>query len=214
MTKNKKIIFTLFLGILLGTFSSIGDILPFGSTFFIIGGFLNTASVWTLSSFLIGTRFKSRKDSVVISISFLILSILSYYTFGYLFGDRGEVPISTLLFAALSWIVISLFVGALCGLAGRSAKYSKDIKKRIIAVIIPMVIIGTESVISILQILPYLNSNSNNYIPFGVLISLTLSALTIPFFIFNNKRIALYTMVLGVIVSLVGILFLVGLSRV
>lgn len=213
MHKERKLIVISILGILLGVTSSIGDILPFGSLLFIVGGFLNTASVWSLSSFLIGTKFKSRRNSVIAAISFLILAIISYYSFGYIFGNRGSVPISTLVFATLSWIVISFFVGSLCGLAGRSAKYSKDIKKRMIAVIIPMVIVITESIISILQILPHLNSNSSVYIPFGVLVSLTLTALIIPFIIFNNKRIALYTLLLGVVVSLVGVLFLIGLSK-
>jgi len=211
--KNTKILLILFLGILLGISSSLGDVLPFGSALFIIGGFLNTASFWSLSSFLIGTRFRSRKNSIVAAVGFLVLSIISYYVFGYFFGNRNEVPIITLFIAAVSWIIISLFIGSLCGLAGRTARFTKDLKKRMVAVVIPMVIIITESIIAMLQLIPYLSANSSNYIPFGVLVSLTLSALLTPFLIFRNSRIALYTMFLGVIVSIIGIFFLIILSR-
>jgi len=215
MIKPKlKLALILLLGAILGVASSLGDVMPFGSAFYIIGGFLNTASLWCLSAFLIGTVFRSRKNAVIFPISFLTLSVCSYYLTGYFWGNRSEVPLITLIATSLSWIIIAVFVGSLCGLAGMTAKYSKDIKKRIVAVTIPMVIIITECFISIIQLLPYLNSNNSNYIPFGILVSLTCTALVIPFLIYRNKRIAFYNMVLGVLLSITGAVILMALSSV
>lgn len=209
---HKKILLILLSGLLLGTASSLGDVLSFGSLLYIIGGFLNTASVWSLSAFFIGTQFRSRKNSIIFSIAFLILSVLSYYLVGYLWGNRGEVPIITLVSTALSWIFIGFFIGALCGLSGRTAKHTKNLRKRIIAMIIPMAIIITESTISLIQLIPYLSSNSNNYIPFLMMVLLFISACAIPFFIFKNRRVAFYTLILAILVSLSGSLFLITIS--
>lgn len=212
--RHSKVLIILTLGLFLGITSSIGDILPFGSAFFIIGGFLNTASVWCLSAFAVGTNFKSRRYAIIVPISFLVLSILGYYIFGYFWGDRSEVPVITLVATSLSWMFIALFVGALCGLSGMIAKHSRDIKKRMIAVTVPMVIIITESIISLIQLLPYLSTNSSNFIPFLILSILILVALSIPFFVYRNKRISLYNMILGLILSIVGALVLMGISTI
>lgn len=209
---HKKILLILLSGLLLGTASSLGDVLPFGSLLYIIGGFLNTASVWSLSAFFIGAQFRSRKNSIIFSIAFLVLSVLSYYLVGYLWGNRGEVPIITLVSTALSWIFIGFFIGALCGLSGRTAKHTKNLRKRIIAMIIPMAIIIIESIISLVQLIPYLSSNSNNYIPFLMMVLLFISACTIPFFMFKNRRVAFYTLILAILVSLSGSLFLITIS--
>lgn len=210
---HKKILLILLSGVLLGTASSLGDVLPFGSLLYIIGGFLNTASVWSLSAFLIGTQFKSRKNSIIFSISFLSLSVLSYYIVGYLWGNRGEVPLITLVSTALSWIFIGIFIGALCGLSARTAKHTKNLRKRIIAMIIPMAIILTESTISLIQLLPYLNLNSNNYIPFLMMVLLFISACGIPFIIFKNRRVAVYTLILALLISSAGSLLLITISN-
>lgn len=210
---HKKILLILLSGVLLGTASSLGDVLPFGSLLYIIGGFLNTASVWSLSAFLIGTQFRSRKNSIIFSISFLALPVLSYYIVGYLWGNRGEVPLITLVSTALSWIFIGIFIGALCGLSGRTAKHTKNLRKRIIAMIIPMAIILTESTISLIQLLPYLNLNSNNYIPFLMMVLLFISACGIPFIIFKNRRVAVYTLILALLISSAGSLLLITISN-
>jgi len=208
-----KIGLIIVLGVLLGIVSSIGDKLPFGSPLFIIGGFLNTASFWSLSAFMIGANFKSRNNAIIAAISFLSLSVISYYIFGYFFGEGQHVPVITLAGTAFSWIIISIFIGSLCGLAGMTAKFTKNLKKRMIAIIIPMVIIISESIISILQLTPFVNQDSNNYVPLVILIILVVAACLIPFAIFKNKRVALYTMFLGLIVSVVGAILLIGISK-
>ncbi len=209
-----KIILLILLGALLGVASSLADKLPTGSPFFVVGGFLNTASVWSISAFIVGSRFRSRINSVAMPIIFLAFSVSAYYITGFALNTIVDVPVITIVATYISWVFIAILVGALCGLAGMSAKYSRDIKKRMIAIVIPMVIILIESVISVIQLLPYLSANNNNYIPFGVLTALALIALSIPFFIYNNKRIAFYNMVLGLLLSIVGALILMALSTV
>jgi hypothetical protein len=211
--KNRKILIILTIGSLFGVLSALGDSQPFNSLFFVFAGFINTASVWCISSFLIGRHFRSRLYSMLASVSFLTFSIFFYYLTGILkSGDFSQLAL--LIFTAISWVFIAIFLGSLCGLAGRSSRYSKDIKKRMLSTIIPIVIVVSESVISILQLLPLVNSNANTYIPLSLLICLCLIAILLPYVVFRNRLIAFYTAVLAVIMSAVGVTILILLGNI
>lgn len=208
----RKIVLLIILGLALGIASSFTDLLEFGSFLFILGGFLNTASVWSLSAFIVGTQFKSRKKAVLYSILFLSLSVTAYYSFGFLIGDRQEIPLLIIISTAFSWVIISIFIGTLCGLAGTTAKHSKTIRKKIVSVLIPVIIILSETLIALAQLYPYL-SNPENLIPFGILITLLIFGLILPYSVFKDKKVAFYTMGLSIILSLFIVFILVSLSQ-
>lgn len=208
---TKKVLTILIFGILLGVASSVADLLPFGSFLYMLGGLLNTASVWSISAFYIGSLFRSKRYSISTSIFFLALSVISYYFFGVMWGDRTEIPLITIFYTASSWLIISVFIGSLCGLAGRTAKYSKKIEKRVVAVSVPLIIVLVESFLITSQMIAYLES----YIAIMVILVVTLITIVsiiMTFYYLRSKKAALYSVLVSVFIAVLIVILLKALN--
>ncbi|CAG1023076.1 hypothetical protein DOJK_02082 [Patescibacteria group bacterium] len=203
---NKNSLMAVGLGILMGLLSSSYILLPSPFTYF-FSGFFNTASVWILFTFWFGTRFKSKIKAFVLPVSSLVLSIVVYYL---IYSSVGAAPLLgvNLATTVIGWGLISIILGGIGGLSGRMAEFAKKANLKVFAVIIPLIIVFTENIANLIQIIPYLSISYINLFPFFFSLALIVLALSTPFILFRKNKLSVYIVAISVVLAVIGVFVL------
>lgn len=195
-------------GLILGVISSYGDTLFNNGQFdivLLVTGYFNTATVWGITAFLIGGKTENKKLAALLGVIVLIFAVVSYYSYGVLFGNRNDIPIITILKTAGLWALVGIVIGSIYGIAGSIYKYTLKATQKVISVGLLSVLILAENGFFLYQGKEYLSQLN----PLEILnIIMFILGIVLPFILLKDFKKALATTLISLILSIIAAMIL------
>lgn len=132
--KFKKIFTSMFIGFIVGLLTVFGQKYLPGA----LNSIANSGSVWVVPAFYIGTKQRDKLESILLSIIYLLMCVMTYY--GY-YAIKWNTGFSIGFYQAV-WLICAVVFGFVFGFGGYLSKKENRIIKYLCTTMLPAAFIS------------------------------------------------------------------------